>query len=126
MRKLPLMRGIDKNSPEYDFVRQLLENISCIVCSEEYDEEDVAIMSEQDELWMLMVSCHHCETQGIILAMLKDDEHIELLTDLTPEELETVQDLPAISGDDVLDACQFLRDFDGDFVELFEEDLREI
>ena len=126
MRKLPLMRGIDKNSPEYDFVRQLLENISCIVCSEEYDEEDVAIMSGQDELWMLMVSCHHCETQGIILAMLKDDEHIELLTDLTPEELETVQDLPAISGDDVLDACQFLRDFDGDFVELFEEDLREI
>ena len=126
MRKLPLMRGIDKNSPEYDFVRQLLENISCIVCSEEYDEEDVAIMSEQDELWMLMVSCHHCETQGIILAMLKDDEHIELLTDLTPEELETAQDLPAISGDDVLDACQFLRDFNGDFVELFEEDLREI
>ncbi len=126
MRKLPLMRGIDKNSPEYDFVRQLLENISCIVCSEEYDEEDVAIMSEQDELWMLMVSCHHCETQGIILAMLKDDEHIELLTDLTPEELETVQDLPAISGDDVLDACQFLRDFDGDFVELFKEELREI
>lgn len=126
MRKLPLMRGIDKDSPEYDFVRQLLENISCIVCSEEYDEEDVAIMSEHDELWMLMVSCHHCETQGIILAMLKDDEHIELLTDLTPEELETVQDLPAISGDDVLDACQFLRDFDGDFVELFKEELREI
>ena len=126
MRKLPLMRGIDKNSPEYDFVRQLLENISCIVCSEEYDEEDVAIMSEQDELWMLMVSCHHCETQGIILAMLKDDEHIELLTDLTPEELETAQDLPAISGDDVLDAFQFLQDFDGDFVELFKEDLREI
>lgn len=120
------MRGIDRNSPEYDFVRQLLENISCVVCSEEYDEEDVAIISEQDELWMLMVSCHHCETQGIILAMLKDDEHIELLTDLTPEELETAQDLPAISGDDVLDAFQFLRDFDGDFVELFKEDLREI
>lgn len=120
------MRGIDENSPEYDFVRQLLENISCVVCSAEYDADDVAIMSEQEELWMLMVSCHHCQTQGIILAMLKDDEHIELLTDLTADELEAVKGLPAISGDDVLDACQFLRDFDGDFVGLFEEDLLEI
>jgi len=72
---------------------------------------------------MLMVSCHHCQTQGIILAMVKEDEHIELLSDLTPEEWEGIQDLPPISSEDVLDVCQFLRDFDGDFVGLLTEDL---
>jgi hypothetical protein len=124
-RTLVVMKGIDRDSPEYDFVRQLLENIKCVVCSEEYEEDDVSIMGQQDELWMLMVSCHHCGTQGIILAVVKEDEHIELLTDLTPEELERFQNLPAVDGEDVLDACQFLRDFDGDFLELFRQDLDE-
>jgi hypothetical protein len=117
------MRKIDPNSPEYDFVRQLLENIKCVVCSEPYDESDVTIMGQQDELWMLMVSCHHCGTQGIILAMVKEDEQVELLTDLGADELERVNSLPAISSDDVLDVHCFLRDFDGDFVTLFKEDL---
>ncbi|HUW96897.1 MAG TPA: hypothetical protein VMW58_14030 [Anaerolineae bacterium] len=120
------MKGIDRDSPEYDFVRQLLENIKCVVCSKEYEEDDVSIMGQQDELWMLMVSCHRCGTQGIILAMVKEDEHIELLTDLTPQELEWIGDLPAINGEDVLDVCQFLRDFDGSFLELFKEDLDEL
>ena len=122
-RTVALMKGIDRDSPEYDFVRQLLENIKCVVCSERYDEADVAVMGQQEELWMLMVSCHHCQTQGIILAMVKEDEHIELLSDLTPEEWEGIQDLPPISSEDVLDVCQFLRDFDGDFVGLLTEDL---
>ena len=119
------MKGIDRDSAEYDFVRQLLENIKCVVCSEEYEEDDVSIMGQQDELWMLMVLCHHCGTQGIILAMVKEDEHIELLTDLTPEELDMIYDLPAINSEDVLDVYQFLRDFDGSFLDLFKEDLDE-
>jgi hypothetical protein len=117
------MRKIDPSSPEYDFVRQLLENVKCVVCSETYDDTDVTIMGQQDELWMLMVSCHHCGTQGIILAMVKDDEQVEFITDLSPGELERSQSLPAITSDDVLDVHRFLRDFDGDFATLFEEDL---
>jgi hypothetical protein len=119
------VRRIDKDSPEYDFVRQLLENVKCVVCSSEYDEADVAIMGQQDDVWMLMVSCRRCATQGIILAMVKEEEHVEVLTDLTPEEWERLKDLPAISTDDVLDVHRFLRDFDGDFRQLFKEDLTE-
>jgi hypothetical protein len=119
------MREIDENSPEYEFVRHLLDNIRCVVCSEEYDEADVSIMGQQEELWMLMVSCQHCGTQGIILAIVREDEEIDFITDLTPEELERVHELPPITGDDVLDIHQFLRDFDGDVRELFEVDLPE-
>lgn len=119
------MRDIDENSPEYEFVRQLLDNIRCVVCSEDYDEADISIMGQQDELWMLMVSCHHCGTQGIILAIVKEDEEIDFVTDLTPEELEWAYGLPAISSDDVLDIHQLLRDFDGDVRELLGEDLAE-
>lgn len=117
------MRRISRDSPDYGFVRQLLDNISCVVCSERYDEEDVAVMGQQEQMWMLMVSCHHCGTQGIILAMVKEDEGIEFVTDLTPEELERARDLPNITGDDVLDIYQFLRDFDGDFTRLFGQEL---
>ena len=119
------MRRINRDSPDYGFVRQLLENVSCVVCSEPYDEEDVAVMGQQEQMWMLMVSCHHCGTQGIILAMVKEDEGIEFVTDLTPEEMERAGELPRITADDVLDVCEFLRDFDGDFIRLFGQEITE-
>jgi hypothetical protein len=117
------MRRISRDSPDYRFVRQLLANISCVVCSETYDEKDVAVMGQQEQMWMLMVSCHHCGTEGIILALVKEDEEVEFITDLTPEELERVGELPPVTADDVLDVYQFLRDFDGDFIRLFGKDL---
>lgn len=118
-----MMRKMDKDSPEHDFVRQLIANIRCVVCSQKYGESDVFVMGRQDDVWMLMVSCPHCQTQGIILAMVKEDEQIEVITDLTPEELRRMEQMPAIDVDDVLDVHRFLRDFDGDFRELFKEDL---
>ena len=119
-----MMKKIDRNSPEYHFLKQLISNIKCVVCSEKYGENDVFIMGRQEDVWMLMVSCPHCQTQGIILAMVKDEEHVEeIITDLTPEELDRIAQNPAIDIDDVLDVHRFLRDFDGDFRELFKEDL---
>lgn len=120
-----MMRKIDRNSPEYHFVRQLIANIKCVVCSLKYGEDDVFILGRQEDVWMLMVSCPHCQTQGIILAVVKEEEHVEsIITDLTPEELELMKSWPAIDVDDVLDIHRFLRDFDGDLHELLKEDLR--
>lgn len=118
------MRQVDKNSAEYDFVRQLIANTKCVVCSAKYTENDVFIIGRQDDVWMLVVSCPLCQTQGIILAMVKEDEELELITDLTPEELDKIEDMPSIDIDDVLDVHRFLQDFDGDFGELLKGDLR--
>jgi hypothetical protein len=118
------MRKIDKNSPEYHFVRQLIANIKCVVCSQKYGQNDVFIMGRQDDVWILLVSCARCQTQGIILAMVKEEKQTaEIITDLTPEELKRIQNDPAISIDDVLDTHRFLRDFDGDLRELLDESL---
>jgi hypothetical protein len=119
------MRRMDKSSPEYQFVRQLIANIRCVACSQKYTESDVFIMGQQDDVWMLMVSCSHCKTQGMILAMVKEEEEPQLITDLTPEELAKIEDMPGIDMDDVLDVHRLLRDFDGDFRDLFEEEQEE-
>ena len=119
-----MMKKVDKNSPEYHFIRQLIANTKCVVCSRQYSENDVFVIGRQEAVWMLMVSCPDCKTQGIILAMIKEDEQVKVITDLTPEELEKIENMPTIDVDDVLDVHRFLRDFDGDFRELFKEDLR--
>jgi hypothetical protein len=122
-KRREMMRKIDRNSPEYHFLRQLIANIKCVVCSQKYGDNDVFILGQQEDVWMLLISCPHCQTQGIILAMVKEEENVEIVTDLTPEELERIAGRPAIDIDDVLDVHRFLRDFDGDFRELFKEDL---
>jgi hypothetical protein len=47
------------------------------------------------------------------------DAEPEPIMDLTPEELETADDWPPISVDDVLDVHTLLQQFDGDFAAIF-------
>jgi hypothetical protein len=47
------------------------------------------------------------------------DAEPQPLTDLTPDELRNADDWPPITTDDVLDVHDLLREFEGDFEELF-------
>jgi hypothetical protein len=44
-----MMKKMDRDSPEYHFVRQLIANIKCVVCSQRYAENDVFIMGRQED-----------------------------------------------------------------------------
>jgi len=48
------------------------------------------------------------------------DAEPEPATDLSPDEIKTADQWPAITSDDVLDMHALLHEFDGDFDALFE------
>ena len=106
------------NSPEVDkhkFIKYLITNIQCAVCGEYYEQEDVRVISQQEGLWVITVTCESCHTQGLVFAMVKEGEVPEIISELTSSEWATFEKMPQISVDDVLDIHELLRDFEGDF-----------
>ena len=105
-----------------EFIRYLAANIKCATCGQQYRPEDIRVMGHQDELWIMVVSCTDCGTQGIIFAMVREGEApvAEVLSELTQEEWEKLRSIPQIGIDDVLDIHRLLRDFQGDMDELLE------
>jgi len=101
------------------FIKKLISRIHCSVCRARYKAEDIRILAHQDNSWLLSVQCSKCGTQGIIFAVVKEEEI--RFDELTPEEVRKFKRMPPITADEVLDMYQFLRDFRGDFQELLGE-----
>ncbi|MCJ7667942.1 MAG: hypothetical protein MUP04_06650 [Anaerolineae bacterium] len=105
----------------YFVIKHLISNIRCAVCSERYEPKDVRILGHQDDLWIMGVTCSHCDTQGMIFAVVREGQPPEVITEMTPEELARIPELSPLDVDDVLDMHRLLRDFKGDFHDLVGE-----
>ena len=107
----------DTDRPLY--IKRLISTIECANCGEKYSLSDIHILGNRGDLWVSAVVCGQCDTQGLIFAMVQDEESITVIIETEAEETEGLEDLPEIHMDEVLDMHLFLRDYDGDFSSLF-------
>ncbi|MFQ6058227.1 MAG: hypothetical protein ACE5MB_05015 [Anaerolineae bacterium] len=101
------------------FVKHLVAKSGCAVCEARYRLEDIHILAHQGDYWVMAVDCEHCHTQGLVFAVVQEEQGPQVVTDLTPREWAKFRDMPPLEADDVLDVHEFLQDFDGDFIRLF-------
>ncbi len=100
------------------FLERLLSVIRCSNCEHSYQVEDVSILGQEGELWVVSVSCPSCGIQGLVAAVVEENSPRELVTDFSEDEYEKFAQNEAIELDAVLDMHNFLKDFDGDISEL--------
>jgi len=100
-------------------VLQLIGHLRCMECGRSYERKDFALVHRWDDVWLLNANCPQCNESSHIVIFMQLDSQRELTTDLTPEELRSAQEWPAITADDVLDIHAMLEEFDGDCEELF-------
>jgi hypothetical protein len=113
--------SVDDGLAKRLLIKHLITNIKCAVCQSHYELKDVHIMNHHDDLWFMSVTCGKCHTRGTIVALIKEAEESESITELTPKEWVKFREMSQVDADDVLDMHEFLRDFDGDFVSLLQE-----
>jgi len=82
---------------------------------------NIKILDQEDGLWVLSVYCSSCGTQGLIAAVVQEGNITEVITDLTEAERERFDDSEVVGVDDVLEMHNFLKEFNGDFANLFSE-----
>lgn len=103
------------------FIKKLLSNMKCGICGQPYDSANVHIMGNKEDLWFLSVHCISCKSHGLVAAVIKEGEAPEEVLELTEMDIEKFNDASPIDSDDVIDMHAFLKDFSGDFSNLFPE-----
>ncbi len=102
----------------------------CGVCHRVFVADDIHVLSRKPDMWMMVVECAECRARNFVAAVLNDGDPSEAQLALrrlseaavrgTSPSGPEVPFQPPVTADDVLDVHEFLRDFDGDFRQLFQ------
>ena len=99
-------------------IKRLLTSIKCSGCGQHYEGENIDILGHQEDLWFLRVFCPSCYTHCLVMAIIKEGEAPEVITDLTEAEFDKFSSIDMITSDDLLDIHNLLEDFNGDLSRL--------
>jgi hypothetical protein len=105
----------------------------CRVCHRVHESEDVHVVSQNPDVWMMVVECPDCHTRSFVAAVVDekqaDDARIALrrlagehlhdqeLVASEPDEIATPTE--PVTDTDVDEMRDFLNTFNGDFKRLF-------
>jgi len=101
--------GVPEDGGNRRFIlRQVVQTIRCGSCGALYRAEDLTILESTDNVWMLMAVCPGCETQVMVMVVVKED-----LVEAEADPLDS---------DDVLDFHTILLSHEGDVRTLLGDD----
>jgi hypothetical protein len=107
---------------------------TCRVCHRHHQSDDVHVVSQNPDVWMMVVECPDCHTRSFVAAVVDekqaDDAKIALRRLAGEHHVGTPQDnsdraaeprvaAQPISDEDVTEMHAFLDTFNGDFKTLF-------
>jgi len=104
---------------EENFIKRLMASIKCAVCGQPYNPDDVSIIGQEEEFWLLRVYCSACHTKCLVAVATTEDTALERATNLAEVRLDRLRSVGVPTAADVLSMHDFLQDFDGDFSRLF-------
>lgn len=113
----------DQSSEVRRIVLSVVED--CIQCRQRFSLDDMRIVGRNGNLWVLAVRCPECASQSFVAAVVgehDDGTTVEAAAiDLVDEEYIEPESEPVapVEVDDVLDMHEFLDEFDGNFLRLF-------
>jgi len=102
-----------------DLIKEVMTLIKCSLCGHHYEADNITVLEHQEGLWFLRAFCSDCRTYCLVAAVVKGDRTPKVVTDLTQSELGRFKKAGKLEANEVLDMHNFLKDFDGDFAQLF-------
>ena len=104
---------------EDGLIKRLMTAIKCSSCGHYYEADDISVIGHREDLWFLRSHCSACNSQSLVVAVIKEGRVPEAITDLTEAELDRFKNAGVLTADELLDMHSFLKDFNGDFSQLF-------
>ena len=104
------------------FLRERAKSYDCNVCGQNHAKSDIKVLGRLESSWIVRVTCAKCQTAFKLLVVFDADHAaVSPVNDETPAAPPAPRRRrrPAVSRDDVLDAHELLRTYDGDLRALF-------
>lgn len=102
-------------------IKKLISTVKCNICKKHYDIKNIVILGHENDTWYLNVFCTNCARESLVAAIIKNEKAQKPVTDLTEEEFIASVQFAQIDSNDLLDIHNFLKSFDGNFIELFKQ-----
>ena len=83
-------------------LKKLMSSIKCASCNKYYEEYNVEVLGNSEEIWFLQAICSSCHVQSTVVAIIKKNNNSNV-----------------VNNDDILNMHEFLEGFNGDFSSLF-------
>ncbi len=99
-------------------IKRLMTSIKCSSCGQDYKGHNVKVIGHHLGLWFISAYCSSCHSHSL-LAVTVGKEKAQIYTDLTEAELARFKKSGVPTSDDILDMHNFLKEFNGDFTQLF-------
>lgn len=109
------------------YLREHAKGYDCTVCGTNHARSDIRVVGKLEKAWIVRVTCSSCQTAFKLLVILEEakaerggrGERPMASVSTVKEERPRVRQRPPMTMDDVLDAHEHLKDFQGDVGALF-------
>ena len=93
---------------------------TCPICNARYHSAELKILEERQEAQLVYIQCRKCRSSvlAVVLASQLGVSSVGLVTDLSGDDVLKFRRQPVVSGDDVLDLHEAIRQ--PDFLRRFE------
>ena len=104
-------------------LQELIKNIQammrCPSCGANYQEDHIHFLGQLDMAALIQLDCQSCELPVMATIVVSDKQpQTKIMSDLATEDLSAPSQEP-VSADHAVDMHTALKDFDGDFEQLF-------
>ncbi|MDP2625015.1 MAG: hypothetical protein Q8P27_02400 [Candidatus Peregrinibacteria bacterium] len=94
-------------------IEEIQENIVCRECKAQFNDRDIRIIGTVFNEGYFITRCRDCKNRMIINVILKTKKRAH-------RQINKRRFMKNVTQDDVLDMRNFLKEFDGNFIHLFQ------
>jgi hypothetical protein len=107
------------------FLREQAKGYDCSVCGQNHARSDIRVLGKLESAWIVRVTCSKCDTSFKLLVVVDEERaNVSPVQETTRRPERRRRRRPAVSLDEVLDAHEFLKGFDGGVTEMLDREGR--
>jgi hypothetical protein len=125
--------GSEGDNLKWQVLRYIADSVRCGVCHRSFAPDEVVILSRQEDVWFVSISCDACGTESMILVILQSQPPGSAAsTNLDADMVDVVStvsmsgrarsSLGPITEDEIENLRRFLQGYHGNLCELWRTD----
>jgi hypothetical protein len=96
------------------FLREQAKGYDCSVCGQNHARSDIRVLGKLESAWIVRVTCSKCDTSFKLLVVIDEERaNVSPVQESAAARRPERRRRPAVSLDEVLDAHEFLKGYDG-------------
>ena len=96
------------------FLREQAKGYDCSVCGQNHARSDIRVLGKLESAWIVRVTCAKCDTSFKLLVVIDEERaNVSPVQESAAARRSERRRRPAVSFDEVLDAHEFLKGYEG-------------